>query len=369
MNHMTTYERIAKKNPRFNGKTLHDEFIEASSWYKDAYNKWVVYDGDTFEFMNVDFYKTNIYDALEEVWEAEDKFVWEFNQFIMKKPNCPIAIYGPYGIARANYPFAKHITNPNHYTMFNNGTVHINLTLPTKLDLSGTIENMDEFVERHRVVARYIQWFEPLLVLVYGQEDPFRSMCSDPSVASRFSGGSQRLAVSRYIGLSNYDTAEMPRGKILTEPAAPGTWYDGFYKVMAYERLTERGFDINFNKHLSHGIELRIFDGLRRQQMLELCETIARICRLALARPLAPLCKDSADFSALAVGIMIEGADYLIPYSVVQGFLKAVRLEGVITIDEKEPIIAGVFVGRVLAWVDNQPMLEEYAGAARPSSK
>ena len=37
-------------------------------------------------------------------------------------------------------------------------------------------------------------------------------------------------------------------------------WYYKYYKECAYNKLNNLGYDINFNKHLNHGVEIRFFD-------------------------------------------------------------------------------------------------------------
>ena len=363
MNHRTTYERCPKQNPRFHGRTLHDSFYAASPWYRTAYDRNVVYDGDTFEFMSVNFYNASVEDALMELWEAEDRFLWEFNHWIMATDS-PYAVYGPYGIARSNYAFASHLTNPHHYSMFNNGTFHINITLPTVLDASGSIADLDDFRRRHQAAARYFQWFEPLLAVKYGAGDPFAG------TGTAFSPTSQRLAVSRYIGLANYDTEAMSPGKILlydvsasattTAYKAPGqpcgtydnatpSWYDPFYERTAYVKYPQRGLDINYRKHWNHGLELRIFDGLRRDQMLEVCQLCWKLCMHAQELPTIADPRKQPWFQEFVLGTMTAGADYVVPWTILVAYLEAIHYSAVLgSFSEKEPVRLGDVCGIVL---------------------
>ena len=384
MNHRTTYESRPQPNPRYSGQSLHEAFYAASAWYRDAYDKWVVYDGDTFEFMNVAFYNASVEDALEELWGAEDRFLWEFNRFIMNPAvGSKYAGYGPYGLARANYPFARHLTNPYHYTMFNNGTVHVNITLPTRLDASGAIADMDDFRARHQRAARYFQWFEPLFAVAYGAGDVFSGVCDFPQQHYRnvreegkdcvlYSPASQRLALSRYIGMCTYDTVGMPAGKLLLYDIsgaavykAPGityegyvmdtsgSWYDTFYPRTAYVQLGQRGFDINYNKHWNHGLELRIFDSLRRDQMLEVCRLCWKLCVRGSELADVPDCRGCPWFKEFVAGCMLEGADYVVEPSVLRRFLDAISYSGrscvlLGMLDEKEPVRVGELCGLLL---------------------
>ena len=404
MNHMTTYGRIQRPNPRYSGRTVHAEFMEASPWFRDAYDRSVVYDGDTFEFMNVNFYNVSVEEALEELWETEDRFLWEFNRWIMggktigneackgqiRVSENPlnelqhISAYGPFCIARRNHAWARHLTNPYHYSMFNNGTVHVNLTLPTKLDASGEIADADDFRLRHQRAARYFQWFEPLLTVVYGATDPFsgekfqETQPYSESVGegvSEFSASSQRLAVSRYVGMCNYPTEEMPEGKVLLYDVSGGmsyvspgvrtchvpfdtepSWYANFYKRTAYVCLASHGLDINYKKHWNHGLEFRIFDGLRRDQMLEVCQFIWRICHRAQEFTgegdggVIADCRHVSWFQELVLGCMLEGADYVIPWAMLRLYLEAIHYRNVELGSEKEGdgMRVGVLCGLLL---------------------
>ncbi len=380
MNHRTTYERVPRTNPRYVGRSVHEEFLAASPWFRQAYDRSVVYDGDTFEFMNVNFYNVSVEEALEELWETEDRFLWEFNRWIMRGSALEetgeitienpllsgrqhLSTYGPFCIARRNHAWARHLTNPHHYSMFNNGTVHVNLTLPTRLDASGAIADMEDFRRRHQRAARYFQWFEPLLAVAYGAGDPFASHVDE---RSRFSPASQRLGVSRYVGMCNYPTETMPEGKILTYDvsglgySSPGVatshvvfgqepaWYEEFYKRTAYVRLENHGLDINYKKHWNHGLEFRIFDGLRRDQMLEVCKFVWKVCYRSLDLGDVLDCRRADWFQELVLGCMLEGADYVLSWGMLVKYLEVIHYSELIhefAGTEKE----GVQVGRLVS--------------------
>ncbi len=390
MNHRTTYERVPRANPRYVGRSVHEEFLAASPWFRAAYDRSVVYDGDTFEFMNVNFYNVSVEEALEELWETEDKFLWEFNHWIMRRSALGetgeitienpllsggqhLSTYGPFCIARRNHAWARHLTNPHHYSMFNNGTVHVNLTLPTRLDASGAIADVEDFRRRHQRAARYFQWFEPLLAVAYGAADPFANYVNK---GSRFSPASQRLGVSRYVGMCNYPTEAMPEGKILTYDVSGGAaysspgvntwhvfdgepaWYEEFYKRTAYVRLENHGLDINYKKHWNHGLEFRIFDGLRRDQMLEVCKFVWKVCYRsqeleAVASPKGEIadCRHVDWFQELVLGCMLEGGGYVISWGMLVKYLEAIHYREFIDVFrgvEKEGVRVGELVERLI---------------------
>jgi hypothetical protein len=155
--------------------------------------------------------------------------------------------------------------------MFNNGTLHYNITLPTQLNNDGKISDWSRFIKDHRKAIRVIQWMEPFIITTYCSPDPFSNI-------EGFSKTSQRLAVSRYIGIGTYNSDIMEIGKILSKPIADIVsnkyvewWYPKFIASSAYCELENIGMDINFNKHYNHGIELRFLDHIVEVSKLKEC--------------------------------------------------------------------------------------------------
>jgi hypothetical protein len=257
--HRTTYEKIPKPNPRFAGESLEAWARRFSAWLRDEYEKVYVWDGDTVEFMTQRFYRATVASVMAELRGAEERFVAE----LQKLPKQGLlTAYGPLRLsAPANPGWATYLTNPRAVSMFNNGTIHVNATLPTRLGWNRQPLWSADFVERHRRLARLVQWLEPWWIAAYGSGDPFATVCD----LSGYAMGSQRLAVSRYIGVGTFDTTTMPRGKILQiqkSAAGPLPWYDWLHARTNYAPLDVIGLDINFNKHWAHGLELRFFDQL-----------------------------------------------------------------------------------------------------------
>jgi hypothetical protein len=281
--HRTTYERTPKSNPRFAGRTLYDYICDHSAWLRDERGRAFVWDGDTVEFMTQRFYRATVDDVMMELCDAEERFVRELNAV----PRQGVLLsHGPFSLAAPrNEPWATYLTNPRGVSMFNNGTIHVNITLPTRLDWTGRRPLFwDDFVERHRRLARLIQWIEPLWIAAYGSGDPFASVTGVSG--ELYAAGSQRLAVSRYIGVGTFDTEQMPTGKILQIPSGVGTgrfpWYDRLYEHMGgYERLGVVGLDLNFNKHWAHGLEIRIFDQMSRVALREVLEQVVILMDVA----------------------------------------------------------------------------------------
>jgi hypothetical protein len=271
-NHRTTYEKVPKPNPKFSGQTV-IEFLKSpecpsSEYFNREWEGAYIFDGDTIEIISQKFYKVTIDDVIEELEVAEKEFIDELN----RGATCGLlAEYGPFCFTQKNYGWATFLTNPRNASMFNNGTIHINVTLPTRLGEDGKIANFDLFIEQHRTLIRVLQWLSPLMIAIYGSGDPFAEY------SPRFAKGSQRVAVSRYIGLGTYDTEIMPVGKYPTVRRDELTnidWYADLYKETDYVCLEDIGLDFNFNKHYSHGAEMRIFDAIPLKDVYDLLEDI-----------------------------------------------------------------------------------------------
>ena len=258
----TLYTKDCEPNPNFSGKTLMDVLRENNPYFEER-EKWL-FDGDTIEFININFYKKKLKDVLNEVNYNKKEFLYNLNTTLQK-----LDIFSNYGdikIMDNNHPFALHMTNLKNVSIFNNGTLHYNITLPTELDENRKIKNMEQFVKENSKAIKLIQWMEPFLIVAYGAKDVF-SKLKNYENSKKFSACSQRCAVSRYIGIGTYDSNKMETGKILkkhvnTLPCSSLDywWFNKYYENNAYTKLEEIGLDINFNKHYNHGLELRFFD-------------------------------------------------------------------------------------------------------------
>jgi len=316
--HTTTYEKVPKPNPTFSGTTLLAALQEfCPELFKDLYEKSFVFDGDTIEFITQDFYKVTGPAVIKELVTMKSAFLKVLNEYLVAKKihrDKGLLMYPP-----KNPGFAVFYSNPQNVVMFNNGTYHINLTLPSLLgpkDASGTTILLypDEFRANHRRCIRMIQWLEPLLLVSYGTADPF-SFSHD----GRYASASQRCAVSRYIGIGTYDTDIMKEGKILTAAVCDikGTntdfwWYKRYHAMSAYEPLERVGMDINYRKHFNHGIEIRIFDWFPEERLQGLIELLVHLCDAALSREEAPVAVLSPTWNGLVLSILQKGGSHIL---------------------------------------------------------
>ena len=263
-NSQKLYTKNSIINPDFNGKTLIEELQESNEYFKKAINNKWLFDGDTIEFITNNFYKSTLIDILNELHENKLEFINNLNHSF-EKHNI-FTNYGKVKFMNSNYPHSTYLTNLNNIAMFNNGTLHYNLTLPTMLNDNGLIEDVGKFIKDHSKAIKIIQWMEPFIISVYGSPDPFSSDEKNED-NTKFSALSQRCAISRYISIGTYNSNIMPLGKILTTDVNKMDlnkldywWFNKFYENNAYTRLEHIGMDINFNKHYNHGIEIRFLE-------------------------------------------------------------------------------------------------------------
>jgi len=268
-----TYSKNPIQNSKFNGQTLYDFICEKDSYFKDEYMKSYIFDGDTIEFISLNFYKKTIQDVIQELDIVKEEFMCRL-QKIFKEYN----IYTEHGIinfCKKNHGFVSFMTNINNCSIFNNMTYHLNFTLPTKLTKTCNIENYLLFIEQHKNAIHCIQWMEPVLIAMFGSGDILSSV--SPGVSPT----SQRCAKSRYIGIGTYDTSVMEPGKILTISSSDNHlskldywWFNQYYKDCDYTKEDQIGLDINFHKHKNHGIELRFFDYFDESKLEEVLRFI-----------------------------------------------------------------------------------------------
>ena len=327
-NHKTTYEKTPRVNPAFTGKTWFEELQAFDpDFFGKGYEVLFTFDGDSIEFMTQRFFCATTDQVVKELTGVKAAFLTRLNSFVAKRQ-----LFKRHGAALRwapnNPAFVVQRTNPSQVAMFNNGTYHINITLPsyTEPAAAGDLPALlypSAFIADHRRFIRLIQWLEPLILAVYGSADSLGSRGlahftrASPEGFAHFTRASQRCAISRYIGIGTYDTEAMPEGKILTADIPkirgadqPFWWYRRFHETSAYIPLTTIGMDINFRKHHNHGVEIRCLDWFPEQLLPGLLAFFVRLADLSLTRPLAPEAAMSETWNDLVVGIMQEGTAF-----------------------------------------------------------
>lgn len=271
--HRTLYKRGAPENPAFDGVTLFDIMKREDGWLREQYGRAYVFDGDTIEVATQGFYCSKVNDVVAELVRTKR----------LVETKVAKALGSDMQWCRANHGLAvMKSAQPARLAICNNMTYHLNLTLPTQLDERARVADEEAFVERHRKLIRLIQWIEPLLVAEYGTPDVLHT---EGVSYDGLGAASQRVALSRYIGMGTYDTNAMPRGKLLNMAydehpyhRLPYWWYHSFYASnggrtsgeAGYKRCEMIGFDVNFMKHTNHGVELRFFDWFPERRLYHL---------------------------------------------------------------------------------------------------
>lgn len=311
-NHKTTYEKVPKPNPKFSGRSI---FEEVQKVIKPSYMHEFMFDGDSIEFMTQRFYKARVKGVIQELCSHKKAFLKTLNGWLMQR-----SLWREFGgclqFPTKNPAFVVHRTNPRNVSMFNNGTYHINITLPTWLGVKGDILFPEKFREDHRRFIRLVQWIEPLLLVKYGTPDPLsESIPKDKK--SPFSRVSQRAAMSRYIGIGTYDTTSMREGKCNTIPIelAHGAnekfwWYSEFHKESAYIQPKDVGLDFNYRKHYAHGVELRFLDWFSEEKLQDILTFLICLAACSQQIPLAQDICTAESWHTCVKGIMEWGDTY-----------------------------------------------------------
>lgn len=305
LQHKTSYKKNPEPNLSFNGKTIHLLLLEQSEYFRDNIDKEFVYDGDTIEFTTLDFYKTTVDKCVKQLIDYKTKFINEINKIFLENEVLRNH-YDSKLCYSKNFGLVNFVTNPKNVAICNNSTYHINITLPTKLNNVGKIEDFDLFKRMHYNAIRAIQWIEPMLIACYGSPDIFSTE------NDKFSKGSLRLALSRYISVGTYDTDKMVSGKLLKcfeyDPVSTANdktilereatkerhlnqhanvrdhWYKRYHCNSGYIAQTSIGFDMNYQKHYNHGIELRFFDFFPEEYMTDVINILLLVCQSSLSR-------------------------------------------------------------------------------------
>lgn len=283
--HKTVWASSRIENPKFSGKTLLDRFVEEDSFFVDqrGFGKNFVFDGDTFEIATRKFYKKTIESVLREHSEKKREFIDRCNG---AWKSCKLdSKYGSLRISETNHGWVKFWTNPNNVALCNNGTFHLNITLPTALDSSGKLSDPTKFIRDHLECAKYLQWFEPMLMAFLGSPDVFSIMSDEGG----FADGSLRVALSRYIGMGTYDVRSHQTGKVLNLSRSnidfeklDFWWMKQTEETMSYRSSSTTGLDFNVKKHVYSGLEWRIFDSFPEQHLKSLCKFLCLACDYAI---------------------------------------------------------------------------------------
>ncbi|PBJ15868.1 hypothetical protein [Flavobacterium sp. ACN6] len=282
------------ENPEYLGKSIMELFLEDQPYNIQSMitqrNKTmgsVHFDGDSIEFVTKYFENRTITDSCKELKATKKLFLDKINESSV--------LNGKLNFPDYNNGLNMFMTNQENLVLFNNGTYHFHITLPS-LTEDSRIVDYNDFEKTHANAIYLLQWFEPFFISTLGSPDIMGVISDKYSLDKKFTLGSMRNAMSRYIGVGTYNKA-MPKGKILTYKVDNFRkllkftkeeniwWRDQIEADMEYEMLSEVGLDFNQEKMYQSGFEFRSFDEFPAEYLNDVLFSIILICEHSLNLP------------------------------------------------------------------------------------
>ena len=298
--HRTLYDGVGSPNPAFT-ESLHDMLLRENPFYARTYDTSVVFDGDSIEFITQRFYQTTVDTCVQELIDLKRDWLTAV------APRLEASL-GPLRFPDHNYGIvAFQSTYQRNMALCNNGTYHVNLTLPTRLE-DGVIVDKAQFAADHLKWVEAIQVVEPLLVACYGTPDVLSLVRPFEKEEEQYSIGSLRVTLSRYVSLQTFPTKAPVNGKLLHCEVPEGSWYKGLGES-PYHTNDVIGYDVNFNKFKNHGIELRFFDWFPEEYLADLVFFLILLGEHALhcAKRASPRSLKGRAFDPRRYGDIIKG--------------------------------------------------------------
>ena len=296
------------ENPEYLGKSIMELFLEDQPYNIQSMitqrNKTmgsVHFDGDSIEFVTKYFENRTIGESCKELKATKKLFLDKINESSV--------LNGKLNFPDYNNGLNMFMTNQENLVLFNNGTYHFHITLPS-LTEDSRIVDYKEFERTHANAIYLLQWFEPFFIATLGSPDIMGVISDTYSLDKKFTLGSMRNAMSRYIGVGTYNKA-MPKGKILTynvddfrkllkfEKEENIWWRDQIEANMEYEMLSEVGLDFNQEKMYQSGFEFRSFDEFPAEYLNDVLFAIILICEHSLNLPDVQWAHDSKAWNNL----------------------------------------------------------------------
>lgn len=295
-------------NPDYSGKSILENFLETQ-----PYNIWsmftqktnpmgsVNFDGDSIEFVTKYFENRTISASCDELAATKKLFIDKINESAVLKEKLSFPDY--------NSGLNMFMSNQENIVLFNNGTYHFHITLPTWTENSRIVDYAD-FEAKHANAIYLLQWFEPFFISTLGSPDIMQVISTKYGLKEQFTGGSMRNAMSRYTGVGTFHKS-MAKGKILTYPVEDFRkllkfqkeeniwWRDQIETAFDYTLLSDVGLDFNQEKMYQSGFEFRSFDEFPASYLPEVLHAIILICEHALNLPDVPWSHDSVVWNNL----------------------------------------------------------------------
>jgi alanine dehydrogenase len=319
LEHKTLYTKTPTPNVLFI-ESLHDILLRENNFYKKSYDTSFVFDGDSIEFITQNFYNATVNSCVEELISTKKQFLTECSPFFKKWG------WDSIHFPDHNYGLATFLsTNKQNLAVCNNGTYHINITLPTLIK-NGTIINKNKFIYQHLQFVKCIQMIEPLIVACYGTPDVFS--LANKTNSFNYSMGSLRVTLSRYISLQTFDIDSPVNGKLLllNRSNDPTYWYNQLHD-MPYQINNNIGADINFNKFKNHGIEMRFLDWFPEEYLADVMNFFVLLAQHSIS--LETISFDKMKYQTIIKNCVSKGAIYLLSVEESNLILKDLQLEQV----------------------------------------
>ncbi len=291
LEHKTLKLKGNPPNQKYLGKSIIETFLEQQPHnIKSLFNlqnqkvSSIHFDGDTIEFITKYYENQTVEEACMELKELKDIFISELNNSSVLKGK---VTYPQYNIGLNIF-----MTNLKSIVLFNNGTYHFHITLPN-LFKKGRIVDYKIFSSQHMNAIYLLQWFEPFFIATLGSPDIMEVASRKYKIGKRFSLGSMRNTISRYIGVGTYNKS-MPKGKLMTynvdefrkllkfQKEDKIWWRDKIEEEMDYQLLPEIGLDFNSEKLYQSGFEFRLFDEFPEEYLNDVLLSIILICEHSL---------------------------------------------------------------------------------------
>jgi len=200
-------------NPEFLGKSILEVFLENQPYniqsmitQKNNPMGSVNFDGDSIEFVTKYFENRTISESCEELKATKKLFIDKLNESNVLKEKLKFPDY--------NIGLNMFMSNQENLVLFNNGTFHFHITLPT-LTENSRIVDYTGFDAIHSNAIYMLQWFEPFFISTLGSPDIMGAISTKFQLNEKFALGSMRNAMSRYTGVGTFNKV-MSKGKVLT---------------------------------------------------------------------------------------------------------------------------------------------------------
>ena len=217
-------------NPHYLGQSIMELFLENQPYniqsmitQRDKTMGSVHFDGDSIEFVTKYFENRTVIDSCKELKATKKLFLDKINESAVLNEKLAFPDY--------NVGLNMFMTNQENLVLFNNGTYHFHITLPT-LTEDSRIVDYPAFEKTHSNAIYLLQWFEPFFIATLGSPDIMAVINNTNGMEQNFTLGSMRNAMSRYIGVGTYNKS-MAKGKILTYKVAD------FRKLLQFEKEEE----------------------------------------------------------------------------------------------------------------------------------